>query len=130
MAEVQNSASWLLCDSSGNPFHCFADILDKCVGGKEAVELGSDAAIVDTSSMSSGSRLEIASASWGIKDKSVDVTQQLRAMVEGDELTIPRTLSLAKEFGDPAVSPLPAPANLTDVLLPDSPPPTSDFLSR
>ena len=60
--------------------------------------------VADNSSTSSGARLEVASARWGTGENSVDVTSDVAAMIEADELTIPMRLKFAKVFGDPAVS--------------------------
>merc|ERR1712137_500771 len=58
--------------------------------------------VADNYSTSSGMRLEVASAKWGTQENSVDVTADVAAMIEADELTIPRGLKFSKIFGDPA----------------------------
>ena len=61
--------------------------------------------LADRSSTSSGLlRLEVASAMWGTEKNCVDVTKDIAALIEADELTIPRGLKFHKVFGDPAVS--------------------------
>mmetsp|Transcript_21428 Transcript_21428/g.59506 ORF Transcript_21428/g.59506 Transcript_21428/m.59506 type:complete len:130 (+) Transcript_21428:171-560(+) len=86
------------CMAQDNPFHCFAQMFEQCVTDPSAGELYEES----ISTASSGARLEVESATWGFKDQVTDVTDELRGMVESDELNIPRTFSLKEKFGDPA----------------------------
>ena len=94
------------CDFTGRWANC---LLPDCIAARWGlptsgmVELSDDAKLGDCSSTSSGARLEVASALWGTEDSPVDVTEILAAMVEADELTIPKRLKFSKVFGDPAV---------------------------
>ena len=91
-----------VCRNEGLSFLGF--LFDGCFDPSASEDNGQFFTVADNSSTSSGVRLEVASATWGAGESLVDVTSDVAAMIEADELTIPMKLKFAKVFGDPAVS--------------------------